>query len=612
MWSLGGGVSEEEKLNRTQVRSVLRRSWSMARPFKKTINTAVLFVVISVLCVLAGPILVRVGIDKGIEAGNTSALNAAVIGYVVVTVIAYGAGRAQYMYLNKAGESFLRVLRIRVFDRLIHQSMSFYDREKAGVLVARMTADIEAMAELVQWGLLQFVGSFFLLFLAMIVLFVLSWQLTLVVLTVLPVLIIASVKFQRDSNRAYLDVRERIGVNMSALQEGITGVRVIQAYAREDEQIQRFTASNRALYRSHMKSVRVSTWYFGLVEFSGIAAAALIVGFGGWLVHRDVVSLGTVVAFVLLLANLFDPVQQLSQLYNTLQSAGAALLKLYGILDSEPEVAEAPDAVDLPHIGDLCVRDVSFAYAAADRLALDQVSVTVRHGERLALVGPTGAGKSTLAKLMSRLYDPTEGVVLFADIDLRQATMSSLRAQIVVVPQEGFLFDGTIADNMRIAKPDATDDDIRNALQNLGVWERFMAFPNGLQTEVRERGSRLSAGERQLVALSRAALIDPAVLVLDEATSNLDPGTERDVEAALEVLMRGRSVIVVAHRLSTVRRADRIAVVDGGKIAEIGTHEELMQQRGHYFSLVSNWNTATAVNGASPVPQSISREDDGK
>jgi ATP-binding cassette subfamily B protein len=612
MWSLGGGVSEEEKLNRTQVRSVLRRSWSMARPFKKTINTAIFFVIISVLCVLAGPILVRVGIDRGIEPGNTSALNFAVVGYVVVTIIAYGAGRAQYMYLNKAGESFLRVLRIRVFDRLIHQSMSYYDREKAGVLVARMTADIEAMAELVQWGLLQFVGSFFLLALAMVVLAVLSWQLTLVALIVLPILVVASVKFQRDSNRAYLDVRERVGVNMSSLQEGITGVRVIQAYAREEEQIRRFSESNRALYRSHMKSVRVSTWYFGLVEFAGIAAAALIVGVGGWLVHRDVVSLGTVVAFVLLLANLFDPVQQLSQLYNTLQSAGAALLKLYGILDSEPEIREVPEAQSLPHVGELEVRDVSFSYVGADRLALDHVSVVVHHGERLALVGPTGAGKSTLAKLMARLYDPTEGSVFFGGVDLRQATMSSLRRQIVVVPQEGFLFDGTIADNIRIAQPDAADDDIRAALQQLGVWDRFMAFPDGLHMQVRERGSRLSAGERQLVALSRAALVDPAVLVLDEATSNLDPGTEREVEAALDVLMRGRSVVVVAHRLSTVRRADRIAVVDDGKIVELGAHDELVAQGGHYFELVTNWQQSITTTAVSREPQNILHGDDGK
>jgi ATP-binding cassette, subfamily B, bacterial len=589
MWSFGGAVSEEEKLNRTQVRVVLRRSWSMARAFKRTINAAVLFVLLSVTCVIAGPVLVRIGIDQGIEEGNDAILNLTVVLYLVVTGVAYLAGRMQYMYLNKAGESFLRVLRVRVFDRLIRQSMSYYDKEKAGVLVARMTSDIEAMAELVQWGLLQFVGSFFLLVIALIVLLVLSWQLTLVVLLVLPMLIIASVKFQRDSNRAYLEVRERIGKNMSALQEGISGVRVIQAYAQEEVQIERFTTSNRSLYDSHMHSVKVSTWYFGLVEFAGVAAAALIVGVGGWLVHQDQVSLGTVVAFVLLLANLFDPVQQLSQLYNTLQSAGAALLKLYGILDAEPDIGEKSDAVELPSIGDVEVCDVTFAYRGSEQPALHQVSMTVSYGERVALVGPTGAGKSTLAKIIARLYDPTVGSVSFAGIDIRDATLVSLRQRIVVVPQEGFLFDGSIADNIRVAKPSATDAEIKDALQRLGVWERFSEFPEGLKTQVQERGSRLSAGERQLVALSRAALVDPAVLILDEATSNLDPGTERDIESALDVLMTGRTVIVVAHRLSTVQRADRIAVVDLGRIVEIGTHAELLSEKGHYSQLVADW-----------------------
>jgi ATP-binding cassette subfamily B protein len=589
MWSLGGAVTDEEKLNRAQVHVVLRRSWSMARAFKRTINAAIFYVLVSVTCVIAGPILVRTGIDQGIRTSNETALNITVGLYVIVTAIAYVSGRMQYMYLNQAGENFLRVLRVRVFDRLIHQSMSYYDREKAGVLVARMTADIEAMAELVQWGLLQFVGSFFLLTIAIVVLFVLSWQLTLVALIVLPFIIIASVKFQRDSNRAYLDVRERIGLNMSTLQEGIAGVRVIQAYAREDEQVRRFTASNRSLYDSHMRSVRVSTWYFGFVEFAGIAAGGLIVGVGGWLVHKDQVSLGTVVAFVLLLANLFDPVQQLSQLYNTLQSAGAALLKLYGILDSEPEIGETPDAVVLPATGDIEVANVTFSYRGVEQIALHDVSLTVRHGERLALVGPTGAGKSTLAKLIARLYDPAVGVVSFAGVNLKDATLESLRKRIVVVPQEGFLFDGTITDNVRMAKPTATDAEVENALRQLGVWDRFLTFPDGLATEVRERGSRLSAGERQLVALSRAALVDPSVLILDEATSNLDPGTERDIEAALEQLMKGRTVIVVAHRLSTVRRADRIAVIDGGRVAEIGTHADLVQRGGHYATLVSHW-----------------------
>jgi ATP-binding cassette subfamily B protein len=534
--------------------------------------------------------LVRHGIDAGIKAKDTRALNLTVIAYLVVVAIAYVIGRMQYVVLNKAGEGFLRLLRVKVFAQLQRQSMAFFDREKAGVLVARMTADIESMAELVQWGLMQFLSAFLLLFLAFFLLLSLSWQLTLITLIVFPFLIAASVKFQRDSNKAYLEVREKVGANLSALQEGITGVRVIQAYAREDEQIRRFEESNRALFRSHMYSVKVSTWYFGLIEFAGIASSALIVGVGGWLVHRGTVSLGTVVAFVLLLANLFDPVQQLSQLYNTLQSAAAALHKLFGILDAEPDVAESPTPTPLPAVGDVDVRNITFSYAGASQPALSGVSVSLTAGTRLALVGPTGAGKSTLAKLMARLYDPQEGQVLFGGVDLRQASMEDLRRRIVVIPQEGFLFDGSVRDNLLIARPDATEQMLLTALNNLGLRERFESLPEGLDTQVRERGSRLSAGERQLVALSRAALVDPAVLVLDEATSNLDPGTEMLIEAALEKLMAGRSVIVVAHRLSTVQRADKIAVVSDARITEIGSHDELIAMNGHYAALVNNWN----------------------
>jgi ATP-binding cassette subfamily B protein len=535
-------------------------------------------------------VLVRHGIDAGIKAKDTRALNITVVGYLVVVAIAYVIGRMQYVVLNKAGEGFLRLLRVKVFAQLQRQSMAFFDREKAGVLVARMTADIESMAELVQWGLMQFLSAFLLLFLAFFLLLSLSWQLTLITLIVFPFLIAASVKFQRDSNRAYLEVREKVGANLSALQEGITGVRVIQAYAREDEQIRRFEESNRALFRSHMYSVKVSTWYFGLIEFAGIASSALIVGVGGWLVHRGTVSLGTVVAFVLLLANLFDPVQQLSQLYNTLQSAAAALHKLFGILDAVPDVNESESPVSLPATGDVEVRDISFTYASGSQPALSNVSVTLTAGTRLALVGPTGAGKSTLAKLMARLYDPQTGHVLFGGVDLRDASLEDLRKRIVVIPQEGFLFDGSVRDNLLIARPNATEDMLLGALNNLGLRERFESLPEGLDTQVRERGSRLSAGERQLVALSRAALVDPAVLVLDEATSNLDPGTEMLIEAALEKLMAGRSVIVVAHRLSTVQRADKIAVVSDARISEIGTHDELIALGGHYAALVNNWN----------------------
>ncbi|MEY4634054.1 MAG: hypothetical protein RLZ18_1426 [Actinomycetota bacterium] len=596
MWARGGGgggrggIEEDQKLDRTQTLVVLRRSFQMAGEFRRQALWALMLVIITVACTLAGPVLVRHGIDAGIKAKDTGVLNTTVVLYIVVVAIAYVVGRIQYVVLNSAGEGFLRLLRTRVFAHIQKQSMAFFDREKAGVLVARMTADVESMSELVQFGLMQFLSSFLLLFFAFFLLISMSWQLTLITLIVFPFLIAASVKFQRDSNRAYLEVREKVGANLSALQEGITGVRVIQAYAREDEQIRRFEESNRALFRSHMYSVKVSTWYFGLIEFAGIASTALIIGIGGWLVHRGSVSLGTVVAFVLLLANLFDPVQQLSQLYNTLQSAAAALHKLFTILDTEPDVGEVARPTPLPTAGDLTVNNITFSYATAARPALSDVSLTLPAGTRLALVGPTGAGKSTLAKLMARLYDPQSGSVSFGGVDLRQASMEDLRGRIVVIPQEGFLFDGSVRDNLLIAKPDATEQELLAALDKLELRERFEALPEGLDTQVRERGSRLSAGERQLVALSRAALVDPAVLVLDEATSNLDPGTEMIIESALEKLMVQRSVIVVAHRLSTVQRADMIGVVSDGRITELGTHAELIALNGHYAQLVNNWN----------------------
>ncbi len=582
-------VTTEETIDRDQARNVVRRSLEFAAPYRRSIWKAVAYVTLVTLCTVAGPLLVLVATDSGLLGRDAGVLNACVAAYVAVVGISYVAARQQYLAINTAGEGFLRDLRVRVFDRLQAQSMAFYDRNKAGVLVARMTADIESMAELIQWGLLQFVSAALLLVVTIVVMAATSWQLLVAVMVILPVVIVASIRFQRQSRLAYLDVRDKVGQNLSNLQESITGVRVIQAYHRESEQTRRFVGSNRALYRSHVHAVKVSVWYFGFVEFVGVFAVALMVGAGGWLAHREVVSVGAVAAFVLLIGNLFDPIQQLSQLWNTVQSAAASLHKLYGIIDAEPDVAEHPRPVDLPGTGVLEAHRLSFRYEGAERRALAEVSLRIAPGERLALVGPTGAGKSTLAKLLARLYDPTEGYVTFGEVDLRLASMRSLRERIVVVPQEGFLFGGTVLDNVRIARPDASDDEIAAALASIGVLERFTELPEGLRTEVRERGSRLSAGERQLVSLARAALVDPAVLVLDEATSNLDPGTEAVVEHALEYLMGGRTVIVVAHRLSTVRRADRIAVVDHARVVELGTHDELVALQGRYAALADAW-----------------------
>ena len=587
MWG-AGAVSEEDKLDREQARRLMTRVAHMLRPYRAAVIRTGLLIVVWTLTVVAGPLIVRFAIDHGLSDGNSKALNGSIVAYVVVAAVAYVVARVQIMAVGRIGEGFLRDLRTRVFDHMQSLSLGFFEREKAGVLVSRMTSDVDSMAELVQFGLLQFISNGLLLAISLALLVVMSWKLTLVCFISVPIVAIASVKFQRDSNKAYLTIRDRIGHNLSSLQEGITGVRVIQAFGREQAVGDRFAESNRSLYDAHMESVRISVWYLPLVEFAGIATTAAVVGIGGWLVHQGEVSLGTVVAFVLLLTNLFEPVQQLSQLFNTVQAAAAGLNKLFGLLDTRSDLPEKRGAVDLPDHGEVRVDNISFSYTRDPspddtEWVLRDVALTIAPGERLALVGPTGA------KLVARFYDPQRGSITFGGVDLRDATGRSLRERIVVVPQEGFLFNGTIRDNVRIARADATDAEVDAALAVVGADERFGLLPEGFATEVRERGSRLSAGERQLVSLARAALADPAVLVLDEATSSLDPGTEAMVERAMDRLFAGRTVIVIAHRLSTAERADRVGVVDHHDLVELGSHDELIALGGRYAALYGSW-----------------------
>ncbi len=590
MWG-SGAVTEEDRLDREEARRLLTRVMYMLRPYRKLVIRTGILVVVWTMTVVAGPLIVRFAIDHGLAKGNSAALNKSIVAYLLVAVVAYLVARLQIMGVGRIGEGFLRDLRVRVFNHMQSLSLGFFEREKAGVLISRMTSDIDSMAELVQFGLLQFISNGLLLVFSLSLLILMSWKLTIVCLISVPIVAIASVKFQRDSNRAYLTIRDRIGQNLSSLQEGITGVRVIQAFAREQAVGERFNESNRSLYDAHMESVRISVWYLPIVEFAGIATTAAVVGIGGWMVHQGEVSLGTVVAFVLLLTNLFEPVQQLSQLFNTVQAAAAGLNKLFGLLDTKTDLPERKGAVDLPEHGEVHVDSVWFSYSGTgeDEWVLRDVDLTIAPGERLALVGPTGAGKSTLAKLVARFYDPQQGSITFGGVDLRDATARSLRDRIVVVPQEGFLFNGSIRDNVRIARADATDAEVDAALAVVGADERFALLPDGYATEVRERGTRLSAGERQLVSLARAALADPAVLVLDEATSSLDPGTEAMVERAMDRLMAGRTVIVIAHRLSTAERADRVGVVDHHDLVELGSHAELLAQGGRYAALYGSW-----------------------
>jgi ATP-binding cassette, subfamily B, bacterial len=590
MWVSDAGVSAEDRLDATRARQTVRRAARRLHPHRRRALGALAMVMLWTSTVLAGPYLVRIGIDDGIKAGNPGVLDAAVVAYVIVAVLAYVTNRVQILWISRVGEEFLRDLRVGVFAHLQRLSLAYYDREKAGVIVSRMTSDVDSLAELVQMGLAMFVANTLLLLVSLAVLASVSWQLLAVCAIALPPVALASIKFQRDSNVAYLDVRDRIGGTLSHLQEGIAGVRVVQAFAREPVEVERFRRSNWGLYRSHMRSVWVQAWYLPVIEWAGWGTTAVALGVGGWWVHEGQLTVGTVAFFVLALSNVFEPVQQLSQLFNTVQSAGAGLHKLFDVLDTTVDVPERRHgAVDLPDHGDVEVDGVSFAYAGDGPRVLRDVSLRIPAGSRLALVGPTGAGKSTLAKLVARLYDPSEGVVRFGGVDLRDATLSSLRHRVVVIPQEGFLFNGSIRDNVRLARARASDAEVDEAVRAVGAYERFAALPEGLDTEVRERGSRLSAGEKQLVSLARAALADPAVLVLDEATSSLDPGTEALVEEAVDRLLEGRTVVVIAHRLSTAARADQVGVVVDGRLVERGHHDELVAAGGAYTGLYASW-----------------------
>jgi ATP-binding cassette subfamily B protein len=583
----------EETLSREEAQKVLRRLFAMLRPQRGAIVIATLVLMAQAAALSAGPLLVRYGIDQGIRDRDAGALNLAVVVYLGLAFLGLVLGRLAILYVARIGERFLRSLRNRLFSHLMSLSLDYFETEKTGKIVARMTSDIDAMQELISQGLVLFVQNIFLFIGAVIFMSVLSWQLALGVLIIVPPLFWASRWFRRVSNKAYLEVRDSISTNLTTLQEGLEGVRVVQAYGRTRSFTERFGRTNEEQYEANMETTRISAKYFPVVEYAGVAATAVIVGYGGWLSSRGVVEVGVVAAFVLYLQQVFEPINQLGQLYNVVQSAGAALQKIFGVIDTPPSIKERPGAVDLPRHGEIDVDAVTFSYGTNDPV-LHDVTLHISAGERLALVGPTGAGKSTLAKLIARFYDPSVGAVRVDGVDLRDATMHSLRERVVVVPQEGFLFAGSLRENVRVGRPEATDEEVETALRVLGLLERFRAFPNGLDTEVRERGSRLSAGERQLVSIARAALADPSVLVLDEATSNLDPGTEHHVEQAMEKLMHGRTTIVVAHRLSTAARANRIGVVHDGRLAELGSHQELLALGGHYAELYRTWSVHQA------------------
>ncbi len=585
---------------------ILRPSLGLLRPYRRDLAIALSTLLGSLACVLAGPALVSYAINHGlVHHRDARVIEVAGVLYLCLALGFFFFSRVQTRMLSGTGELILNDLRKRVFRHLLAQPLAFFESESSAQLLARMTADIDVLESLVQSGIGSFLTSVGLFFTSLIVLVVMSPVLFGVTVICLIPVTLAAARYRVTSTRAYTLVRHRIGDTLATLDEGLAGVRVVQAFRQERRLERQFGVRNKQQLEATLDTARLSARFFPLVEGSGVLSAAALLLLGGVFVHLHLTSVGVVAAFILYTTNLFAAVQSVSQLFDLLQSSGAALGTVFSLLSVEPTMQDPPHPVALAPHGALELDHVGFAYPprtqhdgkehVAAPSALVDVTLVIAPGEHLVLVGPTGAGKSTLAKLIGRLYDPTVGEVRFGGVALARATIAELRRRVVVVPQEGFLFRGSVLDNIKMGNVGASESEVLAVLERLGIDRHLLSLQGGLHGDVGERGSRLSAGERQLVSLARAALADPAVLVLDEATSSLDPGTELEVEHAVSVLALNRTTVTVAHRLTTAERADRIAVVAEGRIVELGPHAELMALGGSYAALFSAWS-AGALN----------------
>ncbi len=570
----------------------------MLRPHRGRAALAVALVVAETLTGLVGPLLFGIGIDQGVRDRDRSVL-LVVAGIYVASVVANAVvNRARIRLTARLGEQVMYELRVRVFSHLQRLSMDFYTGEKSGVLLSRMTSDIDTLTALTQDGYVNLVVQGLTIVVVTAILIALDPLLAgVVLLGVVPLLLGATLWFRRESTTAYGAVRNRIAALLADLQESLAGIRVIAAHNRRAQNVVAHRNTVGGYQDANLAVARVTTVYGPASEGIGLLGQALVLAVGGWLVLDGGLTLGELTAFVLYLTTFFAPIQQLVQLYNTYQQGDSAIRKLDGLLGEVPSVVERPDARPMPPIeGEIRLDGVDFAYHP-DAPVLTGVDLTIAAGETVAFVGATGAGKSTIAKLVARFHDPTRGRVLIDGHDLRDVGLASLRRQLGLVPQEPFLFHGTVRDNVAYGRPDATDAEVADACRAVGLGGVIDRDPAGVRTPVHERGASLSAGERQLLALARAFLARPRILVLDEATSSLDLRAEQVIEDALDVVLEGRTAVLVAHRLATARRADRIAVVDDGRIVELGSHDELLGREGAYASLYRTWERQLGPTG---------------
>jgi ABC-type multidrug transport system fused ATPase/permease subunit len=581
-------------------------------PYRARVVFMFVALVLGTAASLAPAPLAKTAVDSGILKGDERTLDLVVIAFVVSALVVWAATYAQTYLVGWVGQRALADLRLQIFRHLQEMPVGFYERRPAGVLISRMTNDVEALDSLVTDTVVTLFQASLTLVGSVVILLALDTELALVTFLIFPIMAAGSLAFRIASADAYRRTRETIGAITAYLQESLSGIRVVRAFAQEARHRARFRALNQVNQEANLTTVNLNAAYFPGVEFlSSVATFALLIVGGARVISGDV-EVGVLVGFIAALNGFFDPIGQLSQVYTTYQSGMAALDKIFELLDEQPELRDAADAIDLPRVrGEIRFDDVSFRYGGRNappdeggeaetaperpKLALHDVTMTIPPGQTVALVGATGAGKSTFAKLVARFYDPTDGRVLVDGHDLRTVRAESLRSQMGIVPQEAFLFSGTVGDNIAFGRPDATAADVEAAARAVGAWDFISALPHGLDTEVGERGVQLSAGQRQLVAFARALIADPRILVLDEATSNVDLHTEGRIEAGMRRLLAGRTAIVIAHRLSTIRQAGRIVVLDQGRVVEQGTHEDLLEAGGAYERLYRDWAEQAAA-----------------
>jgi ATP-binding cassette, subfamily B, bacterial len=572
--------------------------WPLVRPHRRMLAVGSAAVLTQSAAGLAMPYLVKVAIDQGVLPKHLEVLDRVAVAYLLLAGLQLLAGRLEILAVAAVGQRVLFAVRNKLFGHLQKLSLDFYERERTGKVVARMTNDIEAMSDLVTDGLVTFITSVITLLGIAVILVLMDWRLAIATLTVAPALALASTRFRRQSSAAWRKVRETATVVTVQLQEALSGVRAIQAFRHERATADRFAGATDDERNAHNRTIRLASLFFPGVEFAGTAASVVVLGVGGHQVLNGGLEIGTLAAFLLYLRSLFDPVQQLSELYDTFQSATAGAERVGAVLSVEPTVREDPDAVPLLAArGEVRLDGVRFGYSsggAEGPEVLHGIDLHVPAGSTLALVGPTGAGKSTVAKLIARFYDPHAGSVSLDGTDLRRIRLADLRGAMGYVPQEGFLFSGTVADNIRFGRPGASRAEIEAAAAAVGAEPVIAGLTHGFDTEVGERGALLSAGERQLIAFARAWIADPALLVLDEATSNLDVVTEAQVQQALRRLRQDRTTILIAHRLSTVIEADQVAIVEDGRVVEAGTPDQLLDRGGRFAGLYDRWLAGVA------------------